>query len=59
MIGKEECRRVRSVGRLSPNVEAMIVDNATGERLSIGQTGELWVRSPSVMIGNETEPIHH
>ncbi|KAG6524936.1 4-coumarate--CoA ligase-like 7 [Zingiber officinale] len=51
MICKEECRRVRSAGRLSHNVEAMLVDNATGERLSIGQTGELWVRSPSVMLG--------
>ncbi|KAG6528793.1 4-coumarate--CoA ligase-like 7 [Zingiber officinale] len=51
MICKEECRRVRSAGRLSHNVEAMLVDNATGERLSIGQTGELWVRSPFVMLG--------
>lgn len=59
MICKEECHQVRSAGRLSHNVEAMIVDNATGERLPIGQTGELWVRSPFVMLGNETEPIHH
>lgn len=52
MTCKEECHRVRSVGRLSQHVEAMLVDNATGETLSIGQTGELWLRGPSIMLGN-------
>ncbi|XP_074582800.1 4-coumarate--CoA ligase-like 7 [Curcuma longa] len=51
MIDQEECRRLRSVGRLSPNVEAMLVDTTTGERLSVGQTGELWLRGPSIMLG--------
>ncbi|XP_074586936.1 4-coumarate--CoA ligase-like 7 [Curcuma longa] len=51
MISKEECHRVRSVGRLSQHVEAMLVDNATGETLSVGQTGELWLRGPSIMLG--------
>ncbi|XP_074581310.1 4-coumarate--CoA ligase-like 7 [Curcuma longa] len=51
MIDQEECRRLRSVGRLAQNVEAMIVDTTTGERLSVGQTGELWLRSPFIMLG--------
>ncbi|KAG6479251.1 4-coumarate--CoA ligase-like 7 [Zingiber officinale] len=51
MICKEECHRMRSVGRLSQHVEAMLVDNATGETLSIGKTGELWLRGPSIMLG--------
>lgn len=52
MIDREECLHLRSVGRLSQNVEAKIVDSVTGETLSIGQTGELWIRGPSIMIGN-------
>ncbi|CAL9063780.1 4-coumarate--CoA ligase-like 7 isoform X1 [Musa acuminata AAA Group] len=51
MIDREECLHLRSVGRLSQNVEAKIVDSVTGETLSIGQTGELWIRGPSIMIG--------
>ncbi|XP_042385401.1 4-coumarate--CoA ligase-like 7 isoform X1 [Zingiber officinale] len=51
MIGQEECRRLRSVGRLGQNVEAMLVDTTTGERLSVGQSGELWLRSPYIMLG--------
>ncbi|KAG6516597.1 hypothetical protein ZIOFF_027066 [Zingiber officinale] len=51
MIDQDECRRLRSVGRLVQNVEAMLVDTTTGERLSVGQTGELWLRSPSIMLG--------
>ncbi|WOL14347.1 hypothetical protein Cni_G23127 [Canna indica] len=51
-IGQEECRNMRSVGRLLQNItEAKIVDIVTGESLSIGQVGELWVRGPSIMIG--------
>ncbi|WOL04146.1 4-coumarate--CoA ligase-like 7 [Canna indica] len=51
MIDHEECRQVRSVGRLSQNVEAKVVDTATGETLSVGQPGELWLRGPSIMKG--------
>ncbi|KAI0492701.1 hypothetical protein KFK09_026977 [Dendrobium nobile] len=51
MIYAEECKQQRSVGRLSENLEAKIVDPLTGEFLSVGQHGELWVRSPAVMKG--------
>jgi acyl-CoA synthetase (AMP-forming)/AMP-acid ligase II len=40
-----------SVGRLAPNVEAMIVDPETGEPLGRGAQGELWLRGPQVMAG--------
>ncbi|XP_040382272.1 putative 4-coumarate--CoA ligase-like 8 [Oryza brachyantha] len=48
---------VVSIGRLMPEVEAKIVDPDSGEALPPHRTGELWVRSPSVMRGylnNET-----
>ncbi|EHA8586329.1 4-coumarate--CoA ligase-like 7 [Cocos nucifera] len=51
LIGLDECCHVRSVGRLHPNVEAKIVDTVTGEALSIGQEGELWIRGPALMKG--------
>ncbi|KAI0492700.1 hypothetical protein KFK09_026976 [Dendrobium nobile] len=51
MIYAEECKQQRSVGRLSENLEAKIVHPLTGEFLSVGQQGELWIRSPAVMKG--------
>ncbi|XP_020695588.2 4-coumarate--CoA ligase-like 7 [Dendrobium catenatum] len=51
MIYADECKQQRSVGRLSENLEAKIVDPLTREFLSIGQQGELWIRSPAVMKG--------
>ncbi|XP_064940935.1 4-coumarate--CoA ligase-like 7 [Musa acuminata AAA Group] len=51
MIGHEECRRLRSVGSLSQDVEAKIVDTVTGQPLSIGQSGELRIRGPACLIG--------
>uniref|UniRef100_A0ACD5X618 Uncharacterized protein n=1 Tax=Avena sativa TaxID=4498 RepID=A0ACD5X618_AVESA len=51
MVGRDECARVGSAGRLSCNVEAKIVDIVTGEPLSAGQKGELCVRGPSIMTG--------
>ncbi|XP_073099686.1 4-coumarate--CoA ligase-like 7 [Elaeis guineensis] len=50
-IGPDECSNVRSAGRLHYNVEAKIVDTVTGEALSVGQEGELWIRGPAVMKG--------
>jgi acyl-CoA synthetase (AMP-forming)/AMP-acid ligase II len=38
-----------SVGRLAPNLEAMIVDPDTGEPLGPDARGELWIRGPQVM----------
>ena len=42
---------VGSVGPLVPNMEAMVVDPATGVELPPGERGELWCRGPNVMAG--------
>nr|AXU39899.1 4-coumarate-CoA ligase 2 [Narcissus papyraceus] len=51
MINREECKKVRSAGRLTEHVEAKVVDIVTGTALSVGQEGELWIRGPALMIG--------
>ncbi|XP_039125255.1 4-coumarate--CoA ligase-like 7 [Dioscorea cayenensis subsp. rotundata] len=56
MIGPEECKHWRSVGRLNANMEAKIVDHVTGHPLSLGQHGELWVRGPTIMLGYIGDP---
>ncbi|KAG9447216.1 hypothetical protein H6P81_013344 [Aristolochia fimbriata] len=50
-LGEEESRRSGSAGRLSPNMEAKIVDPVTGDALPPGRTGELWLRGPALMKG--------
>jgi len=57
MIGREECSRIGSAGRVSENVKVKIVDHATGEPLSVGQKGELLVRGLAVMTGNDQSRI--
>ena len=42
-------RRVSTVGRIQPHLEAKVVDS--GAVLPVGQPGELWVRGYSVMRG--------
>ncbi|HSW05450.1 AMP-binding protein [Aquabacterium sp.] len=43
-------RRVATVGRIQPHLEAKVVD-VDGRTLPVGQPGELWVRGYSVMQG--------
>ena len=52
-LGPEETSQHASVGRLSENMEAKIVDPETGEALGPGQRGELWLRGPTVMKGRD------
>jgi acyl-CoA synthetase (AMP-forming)/AMP-acid ligase II len=48
--------RPDSVGLLVPGTEAKVVDPATGEPLSRGADGELWVRGPQLMDGYRDDP---
>jgi long-chain acyl-CoA synthetase len=43
--------RLRSCGLPGPGVELRIVDPANGEDRPPGDVGEIWVRSPQVMMG--------
>ena len=47
----EESRKYGTAGMLSPSMEAKIVDPDSGRALAVHQTGELWLRGPSVMKG--------
>ncbi|XP_048138411.1 4-coumarate--CoA ligase-like 9 [Rhodamnia argentea] len=51
MMGPDETKQYGSVGRLSANMEAKIVDPVTGEALPPGCKGELWLRGPAIMKG--------
>ena len=46
-----------SVGTLTPNTEAKVVDIESGSELGVGERGELWYRGPQIMKGylNNTE----
>ena len=45
-----------TVGPLLPNMEAVVVDPATGEEVPRGERGELWCRGPNVMAGYLNDP---
>ncbi|KAL8126401.1 hypothetical protein AgCh_013626 [Apium graveolens] len=47
----EESRRYGTAGMLSPSMEAKIVNAETGEALGVNQTGELWLKGPTIMKG--------
>ncbi|XVE94446.1 hypothetical protein REPUB_Repub02eG0009200 [Reevesia pubescens] len=52
----EESRRYGTAGMLSPSMEAKIVDPDSGKALTVNQTGELWLRGPSIMKGYFSNP---
>ncbi|PKI51176.1 hypothetical protein CRG98_028463 [Punica granatum] len=47
----EESRRYGTAGMLSPSMEAKVVDPETGAALGVNQTGELWLKGPTIMKG--------
>jgi len=47
----EEIRRYGTAGKLSASMEGRIVDPVTGQILGPKQTGELWLKGPSIMKG--------
>ena len=49
-------RRVSTVGRIQPRLEAKVVDTATGQVVPVGEKGELLVRGYSVMQGYWGDP---
>ncbi len=49
-------QRLRSCGLPGPGVEVRIVDAATGDDLPVGDVGEIWIRSPQVMVGYWKQP---
>ncbi|NIK78107.1 long-chain acyl-CoA synthetase [Paenibacillus castaneae] len=49
-------RKIGTIGVPLPDTDAAIVDPATGERLGVGELGELVVRGPQVMKGYWNKP---
>jgi len=49
-------RRVSTVGRIQPRLEAKVVDTTTGQVVPVGEKGELLVRGYSVMQGYWGDP---
>ena len=49
-------KKIGSVGRCWPNMEARIVDPETGVDAGVNQRGELWMRGPIVMRGYFERP---
>jgi acyl-CoA synthetase (AMP-forming)/AMP-acid ligase II len=45
-----------SVGPALPNTECRVVDALTGEDVTLGEPGELWIRGPQVMKGYFNKP---
>jgi long-chain acyl-CoA synthetase len=46
----------KTVGPLLKDVQFKIVDEVTGKRVGAGRQGELWVKSPQVMLGYYKKP---
>ncbi|GMS94120.1 hypothetical protein PENTCL1PPCAC_16295, partial [Pristionchus entomophagus] len=44
------------VGKAAANVEQKMVDVSTGKEVGVGERGEIWVRSPTLMMGYLNRP---
>lgn len=49
----ERIHKYSSIGLLAPNMEAKVVNWDTGSFQAPGNTGELWLRGPSIMKGQK------
>ncbi|GAA0158163.1 ligase [Lithospermum erythrorhizon] len=47
----EESRRYGTAGMLSPSMEAKIVEPESGRPVGVNETGELWLKGPTIMKG--------
>ncbi|XP_058765325.1 4-coumarate--CoA ligase-like 9 [Vicia villosa] len=57
IVGSDEASRAGTTGRLGSGMEAKIVNPNTGESMSPGEEGELWVRGPQIMKGYVDDPV--
>lgn len=48
--------KLKAVGVSVPNTETLIADVETGEMLPTGETGEIWIRGPQIMMGYHKNP---
>ncbi|XP_010477290.1 PREDICTED: 4-coumarate--CoA ligase-like 4 [Camelina sativa] len=51
VVVEESTRRYGTAGTLTSDVEARIVDPNTGRVMGVNQTGELWLKGPSISKG--------
>lgn len=51
IVGPEEASWGGTTGKLVSGMEAKMVNPNTGEAMSPGEQGELWVRGPPIMKG--------
>ena len=56
-VGQEESVHWGSTGRLSGGFEAKIVDPDTGHALPPCKQGELWIKGPTIMKGQEIKNL--
>ncbi len=49
-VGDEYLTHPGSVGRAVPTVELRVVDTVTGSDAPTGETGEVWIKGPTVML---------
>lgn len=55
-FGDQNRNKLKSAGRPSPTSEVKIIHSVTGEECTVGEFGEITVRSPSVMLGYWNQP---